>query len=124
MGETNGYIQWTVNVPNDIPNAGVHPIMFRYALAAKEDDGNRPLELTVNDDVVDASYDFIFTDNWKYWEYSKLINVTLVPGDNLIKLTAQNGGPNIDHMIIGKPDAVIIKLNGYPRAVAKVRKGI
>ena len=41
-------------------------------------------------------------------------------GLNAIKLvvSAQNGGPNLDHLRIGKPPAVVLKTNGWPRTVA------
>jgi hypothetical protein len=40
-----------------------------------------------------------------------LIDVSLNAGDNTIKLRVveQNGGPNIDHLRVGKPPAIVLK---------------
>jgi hypothetical protein len=31
----------------------------------------------------------------------------------------QNGGPNIDHLRVGKPPAIVLKTNGWPRVIAR-----
>ena len=52
--------------------------------------------------------------------YSKLLNVDLVSGSNNITLVSiEASGPDIDHLRLGSPAAVLIKLNGHTRAVAK-----
>lgn len=52
---------------------------------------------------------------------AQLVDVDLVAGDNKIKLVVadQGGGPNIDHLRVGKPPAVVMKTNGWPRLVAR-----
>lgn len=64
--------------------------------------------------------DFIFTDSWSYWKYTDLVDVDLNAGVNSIKLvvSAQDAGPHIDHLRVGKPPAVVLKTNGWPRTVA------
>ena len=63
--------------------------------------------------------DFIFTDSNSYWKYTDLVDVELNAGVNSIKLvvSAQDAGPNIDHLRVGKPPAVVLKTNGWPRSV-------
>lgn len=65
--------------------------------------------------VSTVELDFIFTDSWNYWMYSQLTDVMMLSGLNSIKLSvsAQNGGPNIDHLRIGKPPAVVLRTNGW-----------
>lgn len=66
-------------------------------------------------------YDFIFTDSWDYWKYSEYVTVDLNEGDNSIKIVVadQDNGPNIDHLRVGKPPAIVMKVNGWPRSIAK-----
>jgi hypothetical protein len=33
-------------------------------------------------------------------------------------VSAQDGGPNIDHLRVGKPPAVVLKTNGWARTIA------
>ena len=76
--------------------------------------------------VLIRSIDFVHTTSWSYWKYTDLVDVNLNTGTNIIKLlvVAQNGGPNIDHMRIGKPPAVLLKTNGWPRTVARNGVGL
>ena len=122
MGGTNDYVQWTVNVQED----STYPISVRYSLGDKSLGGNRPLKLNVNDNFEVESYDMIFTDSSSYWRYSDIVNVPLDAGDNTIRLTVfeQDGGVNVDHLRVGKPPAIVIKLNGWPRAIAKNGLGL
>jgi hypothetical protein len=107
MGGTNDYLEFTVNVPS----TGLHPISFRFSQGSSSYNGNRKLQLQVNDVVVRASYDFIYTGSWTYWKYSEMVDVNLNAGNNTIKVIVveQNGGPNIDHLRIGKPPAIVLK---------------
>ena len=43
--------------------------------------------------------------------YTDLFDVTFNAGINMVKVVVvdQNGGPNIDHLRIGKPPAVVMK---------------
>ena len=69
------------------------------------------MQLQVNGVVVRPSYDFFFTGSWSYWKYSELVDVDLNAGNNTIKLllVEQAGGPNIDHLRIGKPPAIVLR---------------
>lgn len=118
---TNDYIEWTINVEK----GGIYPVSFRYSQGSAKFNGNRPLNLYVNGALI-QSMDFMYTNSWNYWRYSDLVPVTLRSGMNAIKLlvVAQNGGPLIDHMRIGKPPAVVLKTNGWPRTVAKNGVGL
>lgn len=76
----------------------------------------------MNGQVAVSSYDFVTTEKLSYWKYNQPVYVSLESGNNLIRLTVveQNDGPRIiDHLLVGKPDAVVIKLNGHARAVAQ-----
>jgi len=117
FGGTGDYLNMTVNVPSP----GMYPLSFRFALSSSSYGGNRPCQLWVNGIMTHAVYDFIHTDSWSYWKYSDLVDVQLEGGDNIIRLEVadQNGGPNIDHLRIGKPPAIVMKTNGWPRVIAK-----
>ena len=115
---TGDYLEFNVTVAE----TGLYPISFRYAMASSSYNNRRPLELSVNGVQAVASYDFSWIESsWSYWKYSELVDVSLNAGLNTIKITAveQNGGPNVDHLRIGKPPAVILKTNGWVRAIAK-----
>ncbi|KAL7537288.1 hypothetical protein ACHAXR_008774, partial [Thalassiosira sp. AJA248-18] len=117
FGGTGAHLEFSV----DIAEAGTYPISFRFAMSSSSFSGNRPCKLFVNDTEIVAKYDFIHTDSWSYWKYSDLVDVELGAGNNTIKLLVadQNGGPNIDHLRVGKPPAIVMKSNGWPRAIAK-----
>ena len=109
---TGDYLEFTVNMEE----AGTHPVSFRYSISSSSFNGRRPLQLFVNNSTLPIveSYDFVHTDSWDYYKYSELVDIDFVAGNNTIKLVVseQNGGPNIDHMRIGKPAAVVMKTNG------------
>ena len=111
------FLEFTINVDN----GGSYPISFRYSMASRRCSNNCPLKLEVNDVTFVDAHEFVFTGEWDYWKYSELINVNLNAGTNRIKLAAidQDEGPNIDHLRVGKPPAVVMKTNGWPRVIAK-----
>ena len=142
FGGIGDYLDFTVNVPT----GGGYPISFRYALGSSSYDGHRPVQLWVNGNLTMSVYDFIFTDSWvsrelsllflvrigdinlhsslplqNYWKYSEYVTVDLNEGDNSIKIVVadQDNGPDIDHLRVGKPPAVVMKVNGWPRSIAK-----
>ncbi len=88
---TDDYVNFIV----DVPSAGVRPISFRYSMNSALYNGNRKMQLLVNNVVVRNSTDFFFTGSWSYWKYSELIDVDLIAGNNTIKfrLVEQAGGP-------------------------------
>ena len=88
---SNDYIKWNVYVPAD----GTYTLSFRYALTA-----NRPLKLTVNDEVRVASVSFPITGAWSTWS-TYTVNQALVEGANSIMLTAiGSSGGNFDELTI------------------------
>ena len=120
VGGLTDYLDFTVNIPTG--ESGAYPISFRYAQGSSFNNGNnRPCQLWVNGNLTMSVYDFIFTDSWNYWKYSQYITVNLSEGDNSIKIVVadQDAGPNIDHLRVGKPPAVVMKTNGWPRSIAK-----
>ncbi|MBN2138299.1 MAG: hypothetical protein JW720_10875 [Sedimentisphaerales bacterium] len=91
MNMSDDYIEWSVFAHY----TGSHDIMFRYALGA----GDRPLEIRVNGEVVDASLAFPATGSYDVWDYSETLGVTLNAGFNTIRATAiGDKGANIDHL--------------------------
>ncbi len=89
---SNDFIKWIVNVNA----AGSYELSVRYALST----GNRPLKLSVNDEVRIPSITFPVTGSWSTWglyKTSQLLNA----GNNSITLTAIGGsGPNVDQIAI------------------------
>lgn len=92
--ESGGFIIWNVNMLVD----SVQKISFVFA-----NDGSdmRPMQLMINDSVVNDTVNFKVTGAWTNWD-SVIINAHLKKGINAIKLTGINsqGGPNLDKMII------------------------
>jgi hypothetical protein len=124
FGGLQDWLEWTVDVA--VGESGVVPVSFRFANGSSSYDGNRKMDVYVNDVLVKADYAFLHTDSWSYWKYSGLLYVDLSAGSNKIKLvvSAQNGGPNVDHMRVGKPPSVVLKTNGWPRTVATAGVGL
>ena len=93
-----------------VPAAGTYPLSFRYSRSSTSWNRNGQMQLWVNDELIEAAYDFKNTGSGSYWMYSELLDVSLDAGNNAIKLVAhETNGANIDHLRIGKPPAVIMK---------------
>lgn len=88
---SHDYIKWSVYAPTD----GNYTLSFRYALTA-----NRPLRLTINDEVRIASFAFPTTGSWSTWG-NHTTQQALVEGSNTVMLTAiGSSGGNYDELII------------------------
>lgn len=93
LNPTGDYIEWTV----DVPAAGSYTLDFRYGNGGTT---NRPLELRVNQTVVNGSLAFPSTGTWTNWNFSSS-PVSLNAGTNTIKLTAVgSSGSNIDSLTV------------------------
>ena len=91
-------INWTVNADA----AGQYDLEFRYALQS----GDRPLQIQVNGQVVDASLDFPTTGAWSSWNEVSIPSQLLQAGTNTVRATAiGSSGPNIDSLRLVKNDA-------------------
>jgi len=90
-----GTITWTIP---DIQADGEYSFVFRYANGSAE---NRPVEITVNDQIVREELAFHSTGEWTNWQ-TVSIKVDLNAGDNTIvaKGVGPSGGANIDHLRI------------------------
>ncbi|NDP28850.1 MAG: carbohydrate-binding protein [Flavobacterium sp.] len=89
---SNDFVKWTINVNA----AGTYELSVRYALAS----GNRPLKMSINDEVRIPSITFPTTGSWSNWSFYKT-NQSLNAGNNTIALTAIGGsGPNVDQIAI------------------------
>ncbi|KAL7543207.1 hypothetical protein ACHAXR_012486, partial [Thalassiosira sp. AJA248-18] len=112
------FLEFDINMGTD---SGTYPLSFRYSVSSSSYNGNRPCQLFINDEMISNKYDFKYTGTKNYWMYSELLNVDLSSGSNRIKIVAfdQSGGPDIDHLRLGKPAAVVIYQNGHARAIAK-----
>lgn len=93
VNATGDYIEWTVSVPA----AGSYTLDFRYGNGGTT---NRPLELRVNQIVVNGSLAFPSTGTWTNWTISSA-PVSLNAGTNVIRLTAiGSSGSNIDSLTV------------------------
>jgi Ca2+-binding RTX toxin-like protein len=86
-------VEWTY----DSPSAGQRTLTFRYANGGTTD---RPLELKVNDAIINPRLSFAPTGGWTTWR-TVTVTVQLAAGVNRIRLTSigSNGG-NIDSLTI------------------------
>lgn len=91
--QPGGTIEWTV----DVPEAGIYTLQFRYAHA----EGNRPLEVQVNGEVVEKELAFLGTGDWANWQTVSTA-AELKKGKNtiIVKAIGADGGGNIDHLKI------------------------
>jgi hypothetical protein len=93
LNPTGDYIEWTVSVPA----TGNYTLDFRYGNGST---ANRPLELRVNQTVVNGSLPFTPTASWTAWSISGM-PVSLNAGVNTIRLTAiGSSGANIDSLTV------------------------
>lgn len=86
---SNDYVTWTANVES----AGNYSLSFRYAVT-----NNRPMKLTINDEVRVPSFAFPVTGSFTIWKKVRTMQA-LKAGDNTITLTTigSNGG-NFDEL--------------------------
>eukprot|EP01045_Picozoa_sp_COSAG04_P007683 COSAG04_NODE_407_length_14863_cov_24.011244_11_plen_608_part_00 len=77
--------------------SGHYYVIFGYALAGGAD---RPMSVTVNEEVVDGYMSFPSTGSWSTWSEVR-VPVKLDPGQNTIVLSAIGfSGPSIDYMAV------------------------
>ena len=92
------FVNWTVNADA----AGPYDLTLRYALQS----GDRPLQIQVNGQVVDASLEFPATGAWTTWSEVTIPSQLLQAGTNTVRATATgSSGPNIDYLQLVKNDA-------------------
>ncbi len=84
------WVEWEVSMVD----SGQQTLTVFYANGSSED---RPMEVKVNDVVVDEALSFPGSGDWTAWS-SKSLSITLNKDSNFIRLTAitGNGGPNLD----------------------------
>lgn len=88
------YIEWTV----ERSQAGTVDLDFYFANGSSD----RPMELKVNETVIDSALPFDSTGAWTNWSNSIKSDVQLQAGTNYIRLTANTSGgaPNMDKLEI------------------------
>jgi hypothetical protein len=89
-GNGTGYVEWTLNSVTP----GTHTLTFRYGNGGGTD---RPMSISVNGTVVNASLSFPSTSTWTNWTLAS-INVTLPGGTVRIRATEKPNGPNVDSL--------------------------
>lgn len=91
---TGSYIEWTV----DIKSSGNQTLKFRYSNGTTSD---RPMEISVNGNIINKSLSFNSTANWTTWSEVSILG-NLNSGINTVRATAttSNGGPNLDYIQI------------------------
>ena len=91
--DSDDYVEWSA----DVEQGGDYEIAFAYALGS----GDRPLKITVNDTVVNASLPFPSTGSFDTWVETGKLKVGLKPGVNKIRATAiGSSGPNVDYLTV------------------------
>lgn len=108
VNATGDYVQWSAS----IAAAGSYTLTFRYALVS----GARPLSVSVNGTVVNASLAFPPTGAWATWS-TVTITTNLNAGTNTIRTTAiGSSGPNVDNLVIQSASAAMSALASAPVA--------
>ena len=98
VNASGDYVEWTFN----LADGGNFDVNFRYALES----GERPLEIRLNGQVVDAAMNFPVTGAWTSWAYATLPTQALQAGTNTIRATAiGSSGPNVDNLLLSLPSA-------------------
>lgn len=92
QADSGEHLNWLIQTKT----AGKHTLIFRYALGG----GNRPLQLKVNDKVINKALPFIDSGGWTSWK-ALTTTASLKTGVNDIRLESTGAsGPNIDNLII------------------------
>jgi len=79
------------------PSAGWYDLSFRYANGGTSD---RPLEMSVDDQVLPGRVSFPPTGNWRIWQTASQ-PVALAAGRHTVRLTAVGrSGPNLDALTV------------------------
>lgn len=87
-----GFIEWSI----PLSEAGDFRISLQYQLA----NGSRPLELRVNNEVINTQLDLPATGSWNSWGNYHL-EIALAEGINTLRLSTTGfEGPNIDYINI------------------------
>lgn len=90
---SHDYVEWKVN----LPSAALYELTLRYANGGNHD---RPLDLSVNGQVVTPRLSFAPTWGWSVWK-DVSATASLSAGVNTIRLTATGlSGPNVDALTI------------------------
>ena len=93
--DTGAYIEWVV----ESPAAASKVLIFRYANGGSTD---RPLELSVNGQIVRPRLSFPSTGSWSVWRTTGEVVVPLRQGANRIRVTSVgSNGANIDAVSVG-----------------------
>ncbi|MDP5272613.1 pectate lyase [Chengkuizengella axinellae] len=98
--QPGGYLEWTV----EVAAADEYNLGFRYSHGK---DDNRPAEIQVNGEVVEAVLEFPSTGDYTNYKYVG-VNVELGEGQHVIRLTGTgpDGGANIDHLRVIDSDLI------------------
>jgi hypothetical protein len=87
------FVEFTINAPA----AGTYALGFRYANGGTAD---RPLDLSVDGQVLDGQMSFSPTGAWRTWN-SATRSVLLTAGRHTVRLTATGrNGPNLDSLTV------------------------
>ena len=92
LHQNGDYIEFTVQATQE----GAHTLAFRYAL----EEGNRPLALSIDGEVIDPALDFPATGAWAKWDFISLDHF-LTMGTHTIRISTDgNHGPNVDQLVL------------------------
>ncbi|MXW63801.1 MAG: cellulase family glycosylhydrolase [Bacteroidetes bacterium SB0662_bin_6] len=90
--ETTEWLTWTVQ----IDQAGIYDVEFRVAADAAGNGGI--LYLALNNERIGSNVPVPVTGGWQAWTSVWLRDVTLPPGEHVLKLVVRNGGFNLNRM--------------------------
>jgi hypothetical protein len=114
------YVEFTVNAAT----AGSATLILRYANGTST---NRPMDITVNGELVRDELAFASTGAWTTWQTATL-TAPLVVGDNTIRATATTaaGGPNLDRLDVGTQASqlTVVLDDGTPAAWRDLGDGV
>ena len=101
VGVAGGSVRWTV----DASWPGRAALSIWYANATTV---SRPMDVTVNGELVAPALAFDRTPAWTDWE-SRTLLVNLRQGPNTVVVTAPtaDGGPNVDSLEVQQPAVVV-----------------
>ena len=92
------WLEYTV----DVQTAGEYTLSFRYASGVNS--GGGPFHILMNDQAIAGNITVNSTGDWGAWQTKNYGTVTLEEGEQIMKVSFDNGGLNLGKMIFESPD--------------------
>lgn len=106
---SNEWLEYTVNVAQ----SGLYSFAFRYA--SGNNSGGGPFNLELDGQVIASNITVPTTTSWTIWATKTIQNISLTPGQHVLRLTFSSGEFNFAKMTFSRTGDLI---TSYPTAIS------